>query len=77
MRLTKPSFRVVAISTVVTGLVACAAVQMTPTWEAWSSFSNPATSYETLQEVIYDPAGAVISAGRGGCGGNRFAASPM
>ena len=63
MRLTKPSFRVVALSTVVTGLVACAAVQMTPTWEAWSSASNPATSYETLQEVIYDPAGAVISAG--------------
>ena len=63
MRLTKPSFRVVALSTVVTGLVACAAVQMTPTWEAWSSSSNPATSYETLQELIYDPAGAVISAG--------------
>ena len=53
MRLTKPSFRVVAISTVVTGLVACAAVQMTPTWEAWSSFSNPATSYETLQEGFF------------------------
>ena len=34
-----------------------------PNLSIFNFVQNPATSYETLQELIYDPAGAVISAG--------------
>ncbi len=63
MRLTKPSFRVATVAAVVASLAACTAVQMTPTWEKWFTADDQESGYATLQEVIYDPAGAVISAG--------------
>ena len=64
MRFTIPSFRAISLSTVIaTGLAACTAAQMTPTWEKWFVAKDQESGYATLQEVMYDPAGAVISAG--------------
>ena len=63
MRFSKPSTRVLAASAVVTVLTACTAAQMTPTWEKWFSVNDQENRYETIQNVIYDPAGAVISVG--------------
>jgi len=63
MRFAKPSTRVLAVSAVITALTACTAAQMTPTWEKWFSVNEQQQRYETIQNVIYDPAGAVISVG--------------
>lgn len=62
MRSIKPSARVVAVSALIAGLSACTAATMTPTWEKWfSAFEQQQSRYETVHNVIYDPAGAVIS----------------
>ena len=63
MRFSKTSAHVVSVSAVVLGLVACTAAQMTPTWEKWFSLNEQQERYETIHQVIYDPAGAVISVG--------------
>ena len=64
MRSIKPSARIAAISALIAGLSACTAAQMTPTWEKWfSAYDVQGGRYETVHNVIYDPAGAVISVG--------------
>lgn len=63
MRFSKPSTRVLAISAVVAALTACTAAQMTPTWEKWFSVNEQENRFETVQNTIYDPAGAVVSVG--------------
>lgn len=63
MRFSKPSTRVLAISAVVAALTACIAAQMTPTWEKWFSVNEQENRFETVQNTIYDPAGAVVSVG--------------
>ncbi len=63
MRFTKTSAHVFSVSALVLGLVACTAAQLTPTWEKWFSLNEQQERYETINQVIYDPAGAVISVG--------------
>lgn len=63
MRFSKPSTRVLSVSAVVAALTACTAAQMTPTWEKWFSVNDQENRYETIQNTIYDPAGAVVSVG--------------
>lgn len=63
MRFNKTSTRVISVSALVVGLAACTAAQMTPTWEKWFSVNEQQQRYETIQNVIYDAAGAVISVG--------------
>ncbi|PTQ89682.1 PQQ-binding-like beta-propeller repeat protein [Agitococcus lubricus] len=59
----KPSQKLCLSAAIASTLIACTAVQVSPTWERWFSASEQEVRYELIHQVHYDSAGAVLSVG--------------